>query len=75
MVGRAGGSSQGAADAPAGVRVQVLVGAAVVGRGVALTHALTAFHIQMFIWATHICGEHLCGEGGTKVSQSVWPLL
>lgn len=66
MVRRAGGSRQAAADALTGIGVQVLLGAAVVSRNVALTHALTGFRIEFFIWATHICGEHLCREGGTR---------
>lgn len=65
VVWRAGGSGQGAADALAGVRVQVLVGGAAVSREVALAHTLTGLHVEFFIWATHVCGEHLCGEGGT----------
>lgn len=64
MVWRAGGTRRGAADALAGFRVEVLVGAAV-SRNAALTQALTGFHIEFFIWATHIWGEHPCGEGGT----------
>lgn len=65
MVWRAGGIRQRAANALAGVRVEVLVGAAVVSRNVASTHTLTALHIKFFIWATHICREHVCKEGRT----------
>lgn len=65
VVWRAGGAGRAAADAPAGVGVQLLVGAAVASRSAALTHALAAFRIEFSIRAAHICGEHLCREGGT----------
>lgn len=55
VVQRAGGGKRGVADALAGVQVEVSVRAAVLSLSPALTHTLTGFHIQLLIWATHIC--------------------
>lgn len=41
------------ANALAGVKVQVSVRATVLS--LIPTHTLTGFHVQLLIWATHIC--------------------
>lgn len=71
MVWRAGGTGQRVANALAGIQVEVVVGAAVVSRNVALTHALTGFHIEFFIWATNICREHVWREGRATVRSGI----
>lgn len=71
MVWRAGGTRQRVANALAGIQVEVVVGAAVVSRNVALTHALAGFHIEFFIWATYICREHVWREGRATVRSGI----